>query len=151
MQTFVYGNKFGKLRIVVLPFINLDRGNLCTLYTALCFVQSEVDSRGIKFCPVTFDQPLHVKVVEIVESSHDLKHKLFIRLGGFHLLMSYLGSIGTIMDGGGLELLWEQVYASNSVSHMMTVHAYSRALRAHFLTSSALVSFLINSLKPISI
>ena len=30
---------------------------------------------------------------------------------------------------------------------MMTGHAYSRALRAHFLTSSALVSFLINNLE----
>ena len=30
---------------------------------------------------------------------------------------------------------------------MITGHAYSRALRAHFLTSSALVSFLINNLE----
>ena len=51
------------------------------------------------------------------------------------------------MDGNVLELLWEQVYASNSVSHMMTGHAYFRALRAHFLTSSALVSFLINNIE----
>ena len=66
------------------------------------FAQNECDSRWINFCPVTFDQPLYVKAVEIVESSHDLKQKLFIRLGGFHLLMSYLGSIGNIMDGSGL-------------------------------------------------
>ena len=51
------------------------------------------------------------------------------------------------MDGSGFELLWEHVYAINTVSHMMTGHAYSRALRAHFLTSSALLSFLINNLE----
>ena len=48
---------------------------------------------------------------------------------------------------------WKQIIItlgtnlSNSVSHMMTGHAYSRALRAHFLTSSALVSFFINNLE----
>ena len=47
MQTVVHGNKFEQSRIVVLPFINLDPGNLSTLYTTLCFSQSECNSRGI--------------------------------------------------------------------------------------------------------
>ena len=34
-----------------------------------------------------------------------------------------------------------QVYTGNTVIHMMAGHAYSQALRSHFLTSSALVSF----------
>ena len=45
--------------------------------------------------PVTFDQPLYItciKAADIVASSPDLTN-IFIRLGGFHLVMSYLGSI----------------------------------------------------------
>jgi len=33
--------------------------------------------------------------------------------------MSYLGSIGVIMGGSGLEELWETAYAKNSVSQMV--------------------------------
>lgn len=51
--------------------------------------------------------------------------RLTIRLGGFHLLMSFLGAIGSIMAGSGLEELWQTVYAKNSVPHMMNGHAYS--------------------------
>ena len=134
-------NNFEQSRVVVLPFVDLDPGNLSTLYTALYFAQNECNMRRIQFIQVTFDQPLYNKAVEIVESSHLLKDKIFIRLGGFHLLMSYMGSIGYIMNGSGLEVLWGQVYAGNTVVHMMAGHAYSRALRAHFLTSPALVSF----------
>ena len=42
------------------------------------------------------------------------------------------------MAGSGVEELWESVYAKGSVVHMVSGHAYSRALRAHFLTRAAL-------------
>jgi len=66
---------------------------------------------------VTSDQPLFQKASEIVAASNNL-HKVVVRLGGFHLLMSYLGSIGQIMSGSGLAELWERVYAKGSVVHM---------------------------------
>ena len=47
--------------------------------------------------------------------------------------MSYQGSIGYIMGDSGLRNLWETAYAHNSVNHMLTGHAYARALRAHML------------------
>ena len=45
-----------------------------------------------------------------------------------------MGAVGNIMAGSGLEELWSTVYASSSVSHMVTGQAYPRALRAYFLT-----------------
>jgi hypothetical protein len=45
--------------------------------------------------------------------------------------MSYLSPIGFIMGGNGFETLWETVDAAGSVIHMMTGHAYARAVRAH--------------------
>ena len=47
------------------------------------------------------------------------------------------------MSGSGLEELWECFYAKGSVSHMMTGHVYSRALRAHFLTQVSLAQLLL--------
>lgn len=61
-----------------------------------------------------------------------------MRLGGFHTLMAYLGAIGYIMRGSGLEDLWATVYAKNSIEEMLNGKAYKRAIRAHMLTFEVL-------------
>jgi len=66
------------------------------------------------------------------------------RLGGFHTLMSFLGCIGHIMAGSGLKSVLEQVYASNTVSHMLNGKAYERAVRGHIMVSSALNTMLMS-------
>lgn len=43
--------------------------------------------------------------------------------------MSFLGSIGHLMAVSGLEELLEVVYAGNTVCHMMSGKAVSRAVR----------------------
>jgi len=93
MKVAMNNDQYERSRIVTLPFINLDPSNLCTIYTALCFAQAQCEKHGLQVCPVTFDQPLYIKAAEIVASAQDLD-KVVVRLGGFHLLMSYLGSIG---------------------------------------------------------
>ena len=55
------------------------------------------------------------------------------RLGGFHLLMSFLGSIGKVMECSGISELFQVVYSSATAVHMVSGKAYARALRAHFL------------------
>lgn len=143
MKTVLKSDEFQTSRIETLPFINLEPSNPSTIYTALCFAQTQSDKHNLKICPVTFDQPLYEKASEIVAASRDLD-KVVVRLGGFHLLMSYLGSIGKIMTGSGLENLWERVYAKGSVVHMLTGHAFSRAVRAHILTLLALIYVLLD-------
>ncbi len=131
--------------IQVLPFVNQDPSQPATIYTALCFAQKLSEQYGLGICPVTFDQPLYIKAVEIVKSCHSEVKSIVIRLGGFHLVMSYMGSIGYTMGGSGLADLWETVYAPNTVTHMMTGHAHARALRAHLLTSVAIMSNLLKT------
>ena len=47
--------------------------------------------------------------------------------------MSYMGGVGHLMRGSGLEELIETVYAGKTVDHIMNGKAYARALRAHML------------------
>ena len=85
---------------------------------------------------MTFDQPLWIKAVEIVAAK---SLGIVVRLGGFHSLMSFVGSIGSLMEESGLEKLLEIIYGKNTVTHMFSGKAISRALRGHFLVDSALM------------
>ena len=60
--------------------------------------------------------------------------------------MSFLGSLGTIVDGSGLERLLEPIYVKNSICHM-SGKAVARTLRTHFLVESALTALLLEELE----
>ena len=92
---------------------------------------------------VTFDQPLYAKATAIIAEKG---LNIVCRLGGFHLLMSYLGSIGHVMSGSGLEELLEQMFAPNVTQHILSGKAYTRAVRGHMMIQSALISIIIESL-----
>ena len=64
------------------------------------------------------------------------------------MMMSFIGSIGSVMKGSGLEEALETAYGHNSVTHMISGKAISRALRGHFLVEAALVNKLISALLP---
>ena len=118
MKSIIDGGNIQKSRITILPFINLKPTEYKTLYSALCFAKSLCEKYGIKWAPVTFDQPLYIKAAQIIAASPELKSVLFARLGGFHNVMSYMGAIGYIMGGSGIGELGEEVYAPNSVKHI---------------------------------
>ena len=66
------------------------------------------------------------------------------RLGGFHMMMSFLGSIRKLMVGSGLEEVFEEIYSENTVKHIFSGKAVARALWSHMLTQSALINHLLN-------
>jgi len=63
-------------------------------------------------------------------------------------MMSFLGSIGSMMKGSGLEEALEQVYRPNAVMHMMFGKPVSRALCGHFLVESASINKLMLAITP---
>lgn len=62
-----------------------------------------------------------------------------MRLGSFHQLISFLGSIGCIMKRSGLREALETVCTPLIVVHMLTEKAYACAIRGHMLSAAALV------------
>ena len=61
---------------------------------------------------ITFDQPLQIKAFEISKS---LQIDIVIRLGVFHLLMSFLEGIGSVIEGSRLKDGLESIYALAAV------------------------------------
>ena len=60
--------------------------------------------------------------------------------------MSFMGSIGYMMNGSGLEEVWRQMHAENTVPHLISDKAYLRALRGHVLVHSALDNILLDEI-----
>ena len=61
------------------------------------------------------DQPRSIKSAEIVEASPNLNN-ITVHRGAFHLVKSYMGTIGHVVSGSGMLNQWETVYAPNSVN-----------------------------------
>ncbi|KAK3931373.1 Glycerophosphodiester phosphodiesterase [Frankliniella fusca] len=148
MSSAVEGPPYALTATLPLPFVNLNPSDPSTIFTCLSFAADQAEKHGQKFIPVTFDQPLSWKAAEMVLASpqNSPLRKVVVRLGGFHLLMSFMGSIGHLMSGSGLEDLWATVYAKNSVQHMCSGKAYSRAVRAHFLAQTALLRLVLKKI-----
>jgi len=129
-----------KSRILFLPFINHSASNYNTIFTTLQYITNDGNKDGHTTCVVTLDQPLYLKTREIIATctGESMFSNVFVRLGGFHLLMSYLGSIGYIMAGSGLKERMSVIFAPNSVDKILLGHAYSRAVRAHTLVQITL-------------
>lgn len=140
MHSITKGMYSEKTKVIPLPFINAPPSDYDTVYTALKYAAMLCDEMK-QHCPiVTFDQPLYLKSREIVAASppDSTVSKCVVRLGGFHLLMSFLGSIGYLMGGSGLKELLSTVYAPTSVDHILQGRAFARAVRAHILVQTAL-------------
>ena len=133
-----------KSLVSFLPIIDMNPSDESCIYSTLLFIIEQAKSLNIAVPCVTFDQPLWLKAVGIIEDSN---LNIVCRLGGFHTLMSFLGSLGHIMKGSGLEELFAEVYAEHTVVHMISGKAISRALRAHFLVESALVTLLVTMMR----
>ena len=116
----------------MLPVINLSATNMTALHSLLCFVVEQSKNNKLPTPSITFDQPLYVKAYEIAMSN---KIEIFVRLGGFHQLMSFLRSIGS--------RALETVYVPLTVGYMMTGKVYTRAVRGHMMSASAVLSLLL--------
>ena len=145
MQMVQKGEHHGPASVTFLPMIDMDPSDLSCIYSTLNFVENQARQYG--FSPVlTFDQPLYWKALQISFSEDDNSplRSIVLRLGGLHTEMSFLGAIGTIMNGSGLEDLLELIYAKNTVPHILSGKAISRAVRGHLIIDAALNILLLS-------
>ena len=104
MQMLHHGEYLGQSSVTFLPMIDLDPNDPSCIYSTLKFVSSQAAKYDVT--PVlTFDQPLYWKALTIIQSQptdNALKH-VVLRLGGFHVEMSFLGNIGNLVAGSVLQ------------------------------------------------
>lgn len=140
MQEVFSSQQSPAANIKFLPIISLNPSDKTCLYSTLLFIEEQAKKLNIVTPCVTFDQPLWLKAIEVVNA---MKMNIVCRLGGFHMLMSFLGSVGHVMMGSGIEQALITVYGENTIPHILSGKAYARAMRAHYLVESALMNVLL--------
>ena len=125
------------------PAIPLDPSSYEAVYSTLSFVNEEIKKKSMCCTSLTFDQPLYWKAKEIKVDKSPEFDSVYLKLGGFHQLMSFLGAGCKLMEDAGLKELWSTVYQDNYLPKMIEGKAYSRCLMAVLLTDSALHFYLL--------
>ncbi|KAI4478910.1 hypothetical protein M0802_014479 [Mischocyttarus mexicanus] len=136
---------FNPSRIIFLPFSKAHPSKLDVIYTILLEADKKRTELKQEHIFVTFDQSLYYKAREILEYSKEELSGVKCRLSGFHVLMSFIRSIGSIMEGSGIDKLFSTIYAENSVDKILLGHTYSQAIRGHILVHSALAQHIVSS------
>ena len=86
------------------------------------------ETTGQGYVVFTADQQLYRVAVHVMWENQVLFGNIYLRLGGMHLLMSYVGCIGSLMAGSGIvEVLSE---AFGGVLKMLTGKKYPDNVRA---------------------
>ena len=97
----------GKSTIPMLPLIELNAADESCIYATLLHIKDLVERMSVPTPSITSEQPLWWKTVEIVSPK---KLNIVVCLGSFHYLISYIGSVGTSVEGFGSEKLLQHVY-----------------------------------------
>jgi len=129
--------------IRMLPVIDLNPNDLACIYSTLIFVERQAKQLNMDTACITFDQPLCLKAVNIALTE---RLNVVCHLGGFRVIMSYLGAVGSIMAGSGLAEALQTCYGPVTVSHMLSGKAVSRSVRGHMLADGALHTILLQDI-----
>ena len=85
------------------PLIDLKPAEHSSILTVLLEAISKTEETGQQYTIITFDQQLYKILIDIKWVYPQRFSKVIPRLGGMHLLMSFLGCIGTLMANSGLD------------------------------------------------
>ncbi|CAC5369344.1 unnamed protein product [Mytilus coruscus] len=130
----------------------LNPSELSCIFSTLSFICKEANR--LRVTPsITFDQPLYWKALMILhnEPRDGQLKSVVLRLGGFHIQMSFLRCICHTMQSSGLYELLENIYASNTIEHMMSGKSVSRAVRRHNIIDCALYILLLSKMMDVSL
>ena len=128
--------------IVYQPIIDSNPNDYSTINTSLL--------RGIQlekpnYAVITFDLPIWLKAVDLILSQ---RMPIIPRLGGFHLLKSYLATFGALFADSGLHDIIKLIYEGGTAAdNILNGNSYDKAIRAHFLIDVAILQHVV----PISI
>ena len=134
MQMVYAGSHPGESSVVFMPMTDLKASDETCVFSTMHFIVFL--AKKCNADPIlTFDQPLYQKTYEMQgkESENSDLKGIVLRPGGLHICMNFLGSSGHFMSSSGLREVLETIYGSDTVPHMLSNSAISRASRVYLI------------------
>ena len=97
---------------VYTPLINLTPSDPTTIMTAMIEAKRITNTTGQKHTIFTCDQQLYKLLVDIKWVYPEIFPTFIPRLGGMHLLISFISCIGTLLVNSGLEEILNKTFSS---------------------------------------
>ena len=147
-NALVSTNSVPAAKIRYLPFISASPSDLSTIFTTLLRLVEIAQELGQYHILVTADLAIYSKAQQILWSRpKSLEGKVTMRLGGMHLIMAFLASIGNIFGDDGLHdiLVSSDVYASATANQMLQGKHNARAIRGIRLAHEALTHLFLTA------
>ena len=98
-----------------------------TVLTVMHSVKQTCSKAGQEFAVLTRDQQLYRIMHYIIWNEPERWRNFYPRLGGMHMLMNFIGSIGKLMEGTGLDKLMAKAFGG--VDSMLQGKKYPMNLR----------------------
>jgi len=117
-----------KTSIAYSPLLNMKPADPDTVLTAMLEAEQLLQTTGQDICVLTCDQQLYKVAVDITWVYPELFNKFFIRLGGMHFIMNFIGCVGSLMAETGLSDIMECAFGG--VGHMLSGKKYPQNFRA---------------------
>ena len=139
------GSHPGKFSVAFMPMIDLKANDETCIFSTMHIIVGQAKKYNTD--PIlTFGQPLYQKSYDIQwkEPENSELKRIVLRLDG-HTCMSFLGSIGHFMSSSGLREVLETVYGSDTVPHILSVSAISRAVQGQLIVSGVLYATTISN------
>ena len=131
-----------------MPIIQAPAHELDTLNTVIQRCWHISQDLGQKYVVLTVDEALYCKLMELKWAIPEYRDFLIPRLGGLHVSLNFLKTIGKHVQSSGLAEVWIEsgILGPNATEQAMVGKPYARAIRAHKLTFQALWHLLLPDL-----
>lgn len=123
------------------PIIDLPPSSFDTVLTTLVYGEKVMQEHGMPFMHLSVDLQLYKIAMQIKWSDIERWRHLVVTPGMMHTLMSFVGCIGILMQGSGLEELLQTTYGG--VSNMLNGKAWPKAVRGLRMVVATLLEDII--------
>lgn len=94
-------------RIGYLPVIDASPTEFATIHTILKRYTEIADRLQLQYATLVFDEAMYSKVQQVRRKNDNFYNRFIVRLGEFHVFMSFLSSTAKIFQDGGLKVQWD--------------------------------------------
>lgn len=126
-----------KTKIVYLPLIDMPPEHPSTMFTSMMKAQHICQKIGQEYVLFTCDQQFYRVALQVKWDNPDVLNNVYLRLGSMHLIMSYVGSVGTLMVEIGLDDILSAAFGG--VTKMLSGKKYPQNVRTLRLLTEELL------------